>query len=281
MRLLDGRTTSKNIKLMIKDEVAQNSLSVNLAIILAGDDAASKMYANSAAKSFREAGMGAKIYEYGNNVGQEELECLIDTLNKNKNVNGIIVQIPLPKHIVKERIIEKISPEKDVDGLTSTQMGLLFMNKAKLFVCTPFGVMQLFKEYNINLIGKHAVVIGRSNIVGKPMAQMLLNADATVTMCHSKTKNMSFFTKNADVIVVATGVQNTLTADMVSEGAIVIDIGINQTTDGVVGDVDFEKVAPKCAYITPVPGGIGSMTVAMLMLNTLNAYKLQKERDVK
>ena len=277
MILIDGKEVSASIRNEIKQEVEkihQNGKQIGLAVIIIGEDPASKIYVNNKVKACHETGITSYHYELPEDVSQEEVLRLINTLNQNADVNGILVQLPIPKHLDKDVILTAIDPKKDVDGFSAYQSGKTFLGEKSLVSCTPQGIIALLKYYNIEISGKNAVVIGRSNIVGKPAGLLLLQNNATVTVCHSKTKDLSFYTKNADIIVVAVGRAKFLTADMVKDGAVVVDAGINRLENGkICGDVDFENVAPKCSYITPVPGGVGPMTIAMLMKNTLESFK--------
>lgn len=277
MILIDGKEVSASIRNEIKQEVEkihQNGKQIGLAVIIIGEDPASKIYVNNKVKACHETGITSYHYELPEDVSQEEVLRLINTLNQNADVNGILVQLPIPKHLDKDVILTAIDPKKDVDGFSAYQSGKTFLGEKSLISCTPQGIIALLKYYNIEISGKNAVVIGRSNIVGKPAGLLLLQNNATVTVCHSKTKDLSFYTKNADIIVVAVGRAKFLTADMVKDGAVVVDAGINRLENGkICGDVDFENVAPKCSYITPVPGGVGPMTIAMLMKNTLESFK--------
>ena len=277
MILIDGKEVSASIRNEIKQEVErihQNGKQIGLAVIIIGEDPASKIYVNNKVKACHETGITSYHYELPEDVSQEEILRLINTLNQNADVNGILVQLPIPKHLDKDVILTAIDPKKDVDGFSAYQSGKTFLGEKSLISCTPQGIIALLKYYNIEISGKNAVVIGRSNIVGKPAGLLLLQNNATVTVCHSKTKDLSFYTKNADIIVVAVGRAKFLTADMVKDGAVVVDAGINRLENGkICGDVDFENVAPKCSYITPVPGGVGPMTIAMLMKNTLESFK--------
>lgn len=277
MILIDGKEVSASIRNEIKQEVEkihQNGKQIGLAVIIIGEDPASKIYVNNKVKACHETGIKSYHYELPEDVSQEEVLRLINTLNQNADVNGILVQLPIPKHLDKDVILTAIDPKKDVDGFSAYQSGKTFLGEKSLVSCTPQGIIALLKYYNIEISGKNAVVIGRSNIVGKPAGLLLLQNNATVTVCHSKTKDLSFYTKNADIIVVAVGRAKFLTADMVKDGAVVVDAGINRLENGkICGDVDFENVAPKCSYITPVPGGVGPMTIAMLMKNTLESFK--------
>lgn len=275
MKLIDGKAFSNKIKenLAIKcEELKTKGINPGLSVILVGEDPASQTYVRMKEKSCQKVGIHSDMHRLDADTSEEELLNLIDKLNKNDDIHGILVQLPLPKHINETKIIEAISPEKDVDGFSAISTGLLNQDREGFVPCTPLGIMKLFEEYDINVTGLDACVMGASNIVGKPMINLLLNKRATVTCCHSKTKNLAEKTKNADLIVVGVGRPNILTADMVKDGAIVIDVGINRLEDGrLVGDVDFENVAPKCSYITPVPGGVGPMTIAMLLSNTIES----------
>ena len=223
-------------------------------------------------------GYGYKHLKLAEDITEKDLLNEIDILNKDKNVHGILVQMPLPEQIDANKVQNAVLPEKDVDGLCDMNAGKLFHNKDALFSCTPYGVMEILKRYNISIEGRHAVIVGRSNLVGKPMSVMLTNAGATVTLCHSKTKDLMMHTKMADILIVCVGKPKMITSEMVSEGTIVIDVGINRLADGLCGVVDYENVANKCSYITPVPGGVWPMTVAMLGQNVLKAYQMQKEK---
>lgn len=282
MQLIDGKAISAKVKEEVKNEAAQlteKGVVPCLAVILVGDDKASQTYINSKEKACKACGIRSLKYTLEANTGESALIDLIQSLNENDEVDGILVQLPLPKHIDENKILEKISCEKDVDGFHAVNVGRLVSGLDGFVPCTPCGIMRLFKEYGIEVGGKNAVVIGRSNIVGKPMANLLLNANATVTVTHSKTQNLAKITKDADIIVVAIGKPNFLKADMVKNGAIVIDVGINRLENNkLVGDVDFENVANKCSFITPVPGGVGPMTIAMLLKNTIKSAKNRLKR---
>lgn len=276
MTLLDGKNLSQSIKEELKNEVAQlksKGIEPSLAVILVGDDAPSHTYVNNKAKACEYCGIKSLLYKLEANTTQNELLALINTLNFDESVHGILVQLPLPKHINKAVILESISPRKDVDGFHPFNVGLLATGyESTLLPCTPLGVIKLLKAYNVEVEGLNAVVIGASNIVGRPMATMLLNLGATVTVCHIKTRDLSLYTKEADLIIVAAGCVNLLKADMVKEGVIVVDVGINRLENGkLTGDVDFEEVSKKASFISPVPGGVGAMTIAMLMSNTVKA----------
>jgi len=272
--LIDGKKLANEIRQGLKKRVEnlkKKGIIPKLAIILVGEDSASKVYINMKMVSGKEVGIQTELHKFPENVKEAELINLIQKLNNDEKVHGILVQLPLPKHINENRVIEKISPEKDVDGLTSINMFRLLFKDEFLVPCTPKGVIKMLDYHKIDLTGKNAVVVGRSKIVGKPMALMLLNRNATVTVCHSKTKDLKEHTKEADILVVAVGKAKLITKDMVKEGAIVIDVGINRVEGKLCGDVDFENVKDVASYITPVPGGVGPMTVAMVLENTLIA----------
>lgn len=282
MQLIDGKAISAKVKEEVKNEAVQlteKGVVPCLAVILVGDDKASQTYVNSKEKACKACGIRSLKYTLEANTSESALIDLIQSLNENDEVDGILVQLPLPKHIDENKILEKISCEKDVDGFHAVNVGRLVSGLDGFVPCTPCGIMRLFKEYGIEVSGKNAVVIGRSNIVGKPMANLLLNANATVTVTHSKTQNLAKITKDADIIVVAIGKPNFLKADMVKNGTVVIDVGINRLENNkLVGDVDFENVANKCSFITPVPGGVGPMTIAMLLKNTIKSAKNRLKR---
>lgn len=280
MTLIDGKATSQKIKDEIKNEVIklkQKGITPTLAVILVGDDPASQTYVASKQKACLACQMGSVMHKLSANTTEQELISLIDVLNADDSIDGILVQLPLPKHINTNEILRKIDPKKDVDGFCAQNMGALVSGLNGFVPCTPLGIMELLKQYNINPQGLNALVIGRSNIVGKPMAALLLNAGATVTIAHSKTKNLADLSKNADLIIAAIGKANFIKPEMVKEGAIIIDVGINRLENGkLVGDCDFENLKDKCAFITPVPGGVGPMTIAMLLSNTLKSAKERK-----
>ena len=280
MTLIDGKATSQKIKDEIKNEVIklkQKGITPTLAVILVGDDPASQTYVASKQKACLACQMGSVMHKLSANTTEQELISLIDVLNADDSIDGILVQLPLPKHINTNEILRKIDPKKDVDGFCAQNIGALVSGLDGFVPCTPLGIMELLKQYNINPQGLNALVIGRSNIVGKPMAALLLNAGATVTIAHSKTKNLAQFSKNADLIIAAIGKANFIKPEMVKEGAIIIDVGINRLENGkLVGDCDFEILKDKCAFITPVPGGVGPMTIAMLLSNTLKSAKERK-----
>lgn len=275
MQILDGKALSDQIKIELKQEsnkLNEKGITPGLAVILVGDDAASQTYVKMKEKACDTAGVYSIIHKMPNTISQEKILETIAMINNNDNIDGVLVQLPLPKHIDTTKIIEAIDPKKDVDGFHPFNVGRLVAGLDSFVPCTPLGVMRLLAHYNIDPKGLDACVVGASNIVGKPMMNLLLNAGATVDICHIFTKDLKAHTQKADLVIVGVGKRNLLTADMVKEGAIVIDIGINKTEDGrLVGDVDFESVAPKCSYITPVPGGVGPMTIAMLLENTIKA----------
>lgn len=279
MILLDGKKIAKDIKDELKAEIAAAvelyKKPIGLAVIMVGNNPASAVYVKNKVKDSEEVGIKSYLYALSEETTQEELISLIDRLNADPGVSGILVQLPLPKHLSEKEVLNRINTEKDVDGFSPYQMGKLVIGEPSLVACTPYGVMELLKRYNIDVSGMNAVIVGRSNIVGKPLFHLLLQANATVTVCHTKTKNLKEITAKADLLVAAVGRPKMITADMVKDGAVVVDVGINRVEDKLVGDVDFDAVAPKCSYITPVPGGVGLMTRAMLMANTLAAYKKQ------
>ena len=275
MKILDGKAVSLKVKESVKvraEELKKFGVEPTLAVILVGEDKASQTYVRAKEKACNEYGIKSVAHRLSENTTQAELLTLINVLNLDDSIHGILVQLPLPKHIDTNTVLATIDPAKDVDGFHAVNVGKLVSGLDGFVPCTPLGVMEILKEYGIDVAGLNAVVIGRSNIVGKPMANLLLNASATVTVTHSKTKNLKEICKNADLIVAAIGKPFFLKADMVKDGAVVVDVGINRLDDGrLVGDVDFDEVAPKCSYITPVPGGVGPMTIAMLLNNTILA----------
>lgn len=275
---LDGKDLAQRIKLQLKEETLELKESLGkvpgLAIILVGDNPASKIYVNSKIKGCSELGFESFAHFLPEDTSEERVLELIGELNEDERVNGILVQLPLPKHIDEKKVIDKIALNKDVDGFKPENLGLLMLgDKDSMQPCTPAGIMELLKAYSIELVGKDVVVVGRSNIVGKPMGSLLINEGATVTTCNSKTKDLKAKTSQADMVIMAIGQAKFLTEDMVKEGAIIVDVGINRTEDGLFGDVDYDGVSKKAAYITPVPGGVGPMTVAMLFANTMKAFK--------
>ncbi|MGN1298959.1 MAG: bifunctional methylenetetrahydrofolate dehydrogenase/methenyltetrahydrofolate cyclohydrolase FolD [Candidatus Scatovivens sp.] len=275
--ILDGKQVSEKIKNDLKlevDSLKKNGIYPKLAVIMVGEDKASKVYVKNKSKSCNKVGVEFEEYLFDENITQEKLMKKIEELNNDDDITGILLQSPIPKHLNEQEAFNAISPEKDVDGFNAINVGNLSIGKDCFISCTPFGIIKLLKEYKIEIEGKHAVVIGRSNIVGKPMVQCLLNENATVTVCHSKTKNLEQYTKQADILISAVGKPKIITNKFVKKGAVVVDVGINRLYDGkIYGDVDFESVEPISSYITPVPGGVGPMTIAMLMHNVVKAAK--------
>lgn len=269
-RVLSGKDAADAILLNLKRRVQSLPKKPSLVIILVGEDPASELYVNNKIKKAESIGINANLIKLPENVPERELLDLVEKLNNDKEIDGFIVQAPLPQHINQDRVINAISPEKDVDGWTITNLGKLFVGMPGFLPATPAGVIRLLEYYNIPIEKKHAVVVGRSNVVGKPLAILLLRKNATVTICHSKTEKLSEHTKQADILIVAAGKEKLITADMVKQDAVVIDVGINKTEAGFVGDVDFNSVIKK-ASCTPVPGGVGPMTVAMLLENVVEA----------
>ena len=273
--ILDGKETARKVRESLKtkvEELKQRNIFPRLAVIMVGDDGASKIYVKNKSKACEELGIEYEEFLLKADITQEELIDLINKLNERKDVHGILLQSPIPKHLDINEAFRTISPEKDVDGFNPVNVGKLVLGQETFISCTPFGVIKLLEEYNIPIEGKNAVVIGRSNIVGKPMLQCLLNKHATVTICHSRTKNLEEITKKADILVAAIGKAKFVTKSMVKPEAVVIDVGINRNEQGkVCGDVDFDEVSKIASYITPVPGGVGPMTIAMLMTNIVKA----------
>lgn len=277
MQLLDGKKLSAKIKENLKNEISEfvskTGTTPGLAVLLVGNDPASHTYVAMKAKACKEVGLYSIVHEMPDTVKEDDILSTIKMINENPKVHGLLVQLPLPKHVDATKILEAVDPAKDVDGFHPFNLGRLVAGLDTFVPCTPLGVMELLVEYGIEVKGKDCVVVGASNIVGKPMASLLLNAGATVDICHIHTKDLKAHTKNADMIFVGVGKAGLITADMVKEGAVVVDIGINKVGDKLVGDVDFDEVSKKCIYITPVPGGVGPMTIAMLLSNTLKAAK--------
>ena len=272
MRLLDGKTLAASIRAGLKEKIEKEHIHPGLAVVLVGEDPASQIYVRNKIKACAEIGIQSFAFTLPESTTQKELEDLLERLAQDQNVHGILLQLPLPKGFNADSAMEKIPVEKDVDGFSAQNLGLLTLNKDRCTACTPLGVMKLLEEAGIELQGKHAVVLGRSDTVGKPMAMLLLHANATVTICHSKTKNLSDICRQADILVSAIGKAKFITADMVKDGAVVVDVGMNRDENGkLCGDVDFEFVSQKASWITPVPGGVGPMTIAMLMYNTVCA----------
>ena len=280
--IIDGKELAKKIRANLKiecEELKNKQINPKLAVIMVGDDPASKVYVRNKSKACEEVGVEYKEYLLSSTTTQKKLIELIEKLNQDKTINGILLQSPIPANLDINEAFRTISPQKDVDGFNPVNVGKLVLNQDTFVSCTPYGIMRMFEAYNIDLEGKNAVVIGRSNIVGKPMSHCLLNKNATVTICHSRTKNLAEITKRADILVAAIGKAEFVKAYMVKEGVVVIDVGINRTEEGKLkGDVDFENVSKKASYITPVPGGVGPMTIAMLMNNVVKAAKMQNKK---
>lgn len=282
MTILDGKALSQKIKSEVKVEVEklknETNITPGLAVVLVGSDPASAAYVNMKSKACKEAGIYSIVHEMPDSITQENILEIISMMNSNPNIDGILVQLPLPAHIDTTAILEAIDPVKDVDGFHPYNVGRVIAGLDGFVPATPYGVMELLKSYDIDPQGKDVCIVGASNIVGKPLAALMLNANATVDICHIYTKDLKAHTSKADIICVGVGVVNLIKDDMVKDGAIVIDIGINRLEDGrLVGDVDYDAVASKCSYITPVPGGVGPMTIAMLLKNTVKAAENRKE----
>ena len=274
MKIIDGKAISTAIKDELKQEVAEKNIKATLAVIQVGNDPASSVYVGNKKKACEYIGIGSKSFELPEETTEEELLKLIDELNADDGINGILVQLPVPKHIDDKKIINRISPLKDVDGFHPESVGNLCIGQEGFVSCTPAGIIELLKRSDISIEGKECVVIGRSNIVGKPMALLLLANNGTVTVCHSRTKNLKEVCKRADILVAAVGKPKMITSEYIKEGAAVIDVGIHRMDNGrLCGDVDYDDVAPHTSAITPVPGGVGPMTIAMLMVNCVKAAK--------
>ena len=274
--LMDGKQLAKKIRTNLKkecEELKEKGINPKFAVIMVGNDSASKIYVRSKSRACEEIGIEFEEFLLGEDTTQEKLENLIEELNQNKKVHGILVQSPIPKHLDVNRAFEKIAPEKDVDGFNSVNVGKLALNRDTFVSCTPYGIMKIFEEYQIDLTGKEVVIIGRSNIVGKPLIPQLLSKNATVTVCHSKTKNIDEELKQADVIVMAIGKAKFLKKEQIKKGAILIDVGINFENGKIVGDIDYEDIKEKASMCTPVPGGIGTVTNALLIDNIITRGK--------
>ena len=277
--IIDGKMLAKKIRQELKvecEELIKEGIKSKLAVIMVGDNPASKVYVRNKSRACEEIGIEYEEYLLKDDIKQEDLIELIKKLNKDENINGILLQSPIPDHLNINEAFKTITYRKDVDGFTPSSVGKLCIGEDTFISCTPYGVMKMFDEYNIDLTGKNVVILGRSNIVGKPLIQCCLAKNATVTVCHSKTKNIEEYTKRADVLIAAIGKAKFVTKDMVKKGVVIIDVGINRNEEGkLVGDVDFENIEPIASYITPVPGGVGPMTIAMLMNNVIKAAKEQ------
>lgn len=280
MQIIDGKKVSAEVKERVRQQTLElkneYNITPGLAVVIVGDDPASRVYVNNKKKACEVVGFKSEEYALPAETTQEELLDLVDTLNKKDDINGILVQLPLPKHLDDKAVIEAIDPKKDVDAFHAVNVGKIMLGEYDFLPCTPAGVMEMLHSYDITVEGKECVVIGRSNIVGKPMGMLLLHENGTVTICHSRTKNLAEVCRRADILVAAVGIPKFVKADMVKEGAVVIDVGMDRDENGkLCGDVDFENVKEKCSFITPVPGGVGPMTISTLMKNTLKACKLQ------
>lgn len=275
MAIIDGKQYAATLRAEIREKIERAGIQPGLAVVIVGQDPASQIYVRNKIKACAEVGIRSFAYELPETATQEQLETLLEELAKSNEVHGILLQLPLPKGFDADSAMEKIPVEKDVDGFSKENLGLLTLHKERIVACTPSGIMKLLEHYKIDVTGKNAVVLGRSDTVGKPMAMLLLNANATVTVCHSKTQNLKEICQSADILVSAIGKAKYVTADMVKDGAIVIDVGMNRDENGkLCGDVDFDEVSKKASFITPVPGGVGPMTITMLMYNTcLAAFK--------
>lgn len=280
-KLINGKEIAAKTRTEIAlkvEELKEDGIIPGLAVVLAGNNHASRTYVNNKQKACKELGMNSMLIEFPENLTEEELLTKIAELNNDKDIHGILVQLPLPGHIDEKKVIESISPSKDVDGFHPISIGRMMTGQETFLPCTPFGIMVMLKEMDIEVSGKHVVVVGRSNIVGKPAGQLFLKDNATVTYCHSKTKDLMGHTNRADILVSAVGIANFITSEHVKEGTVVIDVGMNRDENGkLCGDVDFEGVKQKASYITPVPGGVGPMTITMLMYNTLLSAKSTSE----
>ena len=283
-KIIDGKAVSQFVKDEVKKEVSalgEKGVSVGLAVIIVGNDPASRTYVNNKKKACEATGIISEEYALPEDTTMDELLALIKELNAKKSINGILCQLPLPKHLDEKAVIENIDPIKDVDAFHAVNTGHIMIGDYSFLPCTPAGIMEMLKYYNIEIEGKECVVIGRSNIVGKPMAMLLLQKNGTVTICHSRTKNLKEVTSRADILVAAVGIPYFVTADMVKDGAVIIDVGMDRNKEGkLCGDVDFAEVEKKASYITPVPGGVGPMTIATLMKNTVTAAKIQNNIQI-
>ncbi len=279
-QIIDGKNIALQVKLEVKEQVARLKAQYNaipgLAVILVGDDPASAVYVRNKQKACDDVGINSRTFSFAADVEQKELEILISELNKNAQYNGILVQMPLPKPLNSRALLNMIDPDKDVDGLLPSNIGKLVIGEEALYPCTPLGIMVLLQRYSLPVSGAHAVIVGRSNLVGKPLALMMLAANATVTVCHTKTKNLADIVSQADILVAAAGRRDVIKGEWIKQGAVVIDVGTNRAENGkLTGDVEFEQAEKRASFITPVPGGVGPMTIAMLMKNTLAATERQ------
>ena len=275
--ILDGKKMAETITTITKEEIEKNNYKITLALILVGENPASEIYVRNKNIACQKVGIEVKNYRLSENIEESELLKIIDECNKDKNINGILVQMPLPRHMDEEKVINTIDPYKDVDGLTVVNQGKLMGGLPTIPSATPKGVITLLKRNNIEIEGKHVVIVGRSILVGKPLALLFLQNNATVTICHSRTKNLKEMTKQADIMVAAIGKPKFFTADMIKEGAVVVDVGINRVDGHICGDVDFDEVSKIASFITPVPKGVGPMTIASLLENIVDCYKMQNK----
>lgn len=271
--ILDGKKTATKIKQQVKEKISKILEKIQLVVVLVGENPASQIYVRNKQRACEEVGIDSVLIQLDETISEEELKSVIVSLNNEQSVYGILVQLPLPKHIKEEEIINTIDPKKDVDGFTLINKGKLLSGTEAIYPATPKGIITLLKTYNIEIAGKHAVIVGRSNIVGKPMSLLLLQENATVTIAHSKTKDLKSITLQADILISAVGKKDMITSDMVKEQAVVIDVGINRVDNKIYGDVDFLQIKEKASYITPVPGGVGPMTIATLLENVLYCYE--------
>lgn len=275
--IIDGKELAKKVRKELKQEVnelKEKGITPKLAVIMVGDDSGSQVYVKNKSKACEKVGIEFEEYLFNADLAEDELLNLINKLNGDSSVHGILLQSPVPKHININKAFRTISPDKDVDGFNPVNVGNLTIGEDAFISCTPYGIVKMLEEYNIETVGKNAVILGRSNIVGKPMIQCMLNKNSTVTVCHSKTQNIGEVIKGADIVIAAIGKPKFVTADMVKDGAVVIDVGINRLEDGsICGDVDYDDISEKASYITPVPGGVGPMTIAMLLTNVVKSAK--------
>lgn len=281
--IINGKDLAKQLREEMKEEVKQltkQGITAHLSVILIGDDPASHSYVNGKEKASTEVGISSEIIRMDTTISEEQLVTKINELNNDDSVHGILVQLPIPDHINEQRVIESIDPKKDVDGFHPINIGRMMVGQDAFLPCTPYGIMTMLQSKKIQVEGKHVVVIGRSNIVGKPMGQLLLNNNATVTYCHSRTKDLKSYTKQADILIVAVGKEHVIDASFIKDDAVVIDVGVNRTAEGrLTGDVDFDHVKEKASFITPVPKGVGPMTITMLLKNTIKAAKGLKQGE--
>ncbi|HRY82467.1 MAG TPA: bifunctional methylenetetrahydrofolate dehydrogenase/methenyltetrahydrofolate cyclohydrolase FolD [Candidatus Moranbacteria bacterium] len=283
MIILDGKKLAQDLKTELKSEILElknKGIVPGLSVIIVGNDSASEIYVGNKEKACKEIGIYSEVHGLEEKISEEELLMLIDKLNADEKIHGILVQLPLPSHINEDKIILAIDPKKDVDCFHPENIGRVFLDNLRFLPCTPAGIMEILKKYEIEIVGKNVVIVGRSNIVGKPLALMMINESATVTSCNSKTKNLKDECLKADILISAVGKTGLITADMVKQGAVVIDVGMNRNEEGkLLGDVDFAKVSKISSAITPVPGGVGPMTIAMLLKNTIKAVKIYANRS--